>query len=77
MNEMINLRNDSVELTVADIETAELNITRYVQRSTYGVVHRRISMDDENYEQVVDKTKNSLMKQELRGLSNLCPFFDS
>ena len=34
-------------------------------------------MDAESYDQIIDKTKNILMKQELRGLSDLCPFFDS
>ena len=77
MNRMINVRNDYVELTVADVENAELDIARYVQRYTYGVAQRHMSMDAESYDQVVDKTKNTLMKQELRGLSNLCLFFDS
>ena len=73
-NEMIKLHNDSVKLTVADIETAELNIARYVQRSTYGVVHRKLSTDAKQYDQVVNKIKNSLIKQEIRGLFNLCSF---
>ena len=30
MNKMINMCNDPVELTVADLETAELDIARYV-----------------------------------------------
>ena len=71
------MHNDSVELTVANIETAVLDIARYVQRYTYDVAQRRMSMDAESYDQIIDKTKNTLMKQELRGLSNLCPFFDS
>ena len=74
---MIEMRNESVELSVADVENAEIDVARYVQRSTYGVVQRRMSMDAESYDHVTDRTKNSLMKNEMRGLSNLCPFFDS
>ena len=74
---MNKLRNDPVELTVADIETAELNITHMVQRDTYGAIHCELSTDAQKYKQVVNKMKNSLIKQELHGLCNLCPFFDS
>ena len=74
---MNKLRNNSVELTVADIETAELNITRFVQRDTYGAIHREIATDAQKYNQVVNKMKNSLIKKELHGLCNICPFFDS
>ena len=44
-NEMIKLRNDTVRLTVADIETAKVNIAWHVQHSTYGVVHRKLFTD--------------------------------
>ena len=74
---MINIRNDPVELTVADMENAEIDIGRYVQRYTYGAARCRISLDAESYDQINDNTKKTLMKQELRGLSDLCPFLDS
>ena len=71
------MRNNSVELTVADLENAKLDIGRYVQCYTYGEAHRQMSMDVENYDQIADKTKNTLIKQELHDLSNLYPYFDS
>ena len=76
-NKMIKLRNDSVKLTVADMESAEIDLARYVQRRTYGAAFRRMSMDAESYSQVIDATKNRLMQKELHGLADLCPFFDS
>jgi hypothetical protein len=76
-NKMIKLRNDSVKLTVADMESAEIDLARYVQRRAYGAAFRRMSMDAESYSQVIDATKNRLMQKELHGLADLCPFFDS
>ena len=56
---------------------AELCIARYVQRSTYGVIYRELSADAERYHQIISNLKNLQLKQELRSLSPLCPFFDS
>ena len=34
-------------------------------------------MDAESYDHITDRTKERLMKKEMHGLSNLCPFYDS
>ena len=59
---MNKLRNDPVQLTVANIEMAELNITRYVQRDKYGAIHRELSTDAQQYKQVVNKIKKLVDK---------------
>ena len=75
--EINTIRNDSLKLTVADIENVELCIAWYVQHSTYGVIYRELSADAERYHQIINKLKNLQLKQELKSLSTLCPFFDS
>ena len=57
---MITLRSDSVKLTVADMENAEVDIACYVQRYTYDAAHHRMPMDAESYDQVNHATKNLL-----------------
>ena len=73
---MIELRNDSVELTVADLESAEIDLARYVQRLAFGDAIRRMSLNAESYNQISDAAKNRLMHKELTGLAELCPFFN-
>ena len=74
---MIDMRNESMELSVTDVENAEIDIARYVQQSIYGALQRRMSLDAEICDHITNRMKDSLMKNEMRGLSNLCPFFDS
>jgi hypothetical protein len=76
-NQMIQIRNEPMKVSVADLENAELDIARYVQRRAYGSAIRHMSMDAESYAQISDTTKNKLMKKELHSLGDLCPFFDS
>ena len=51
--ELIKLRNNSLHLNVADVERAELCIARYVQRSAYGSIYRKLSADTEVYQKTL------------------------
>ena len=75
--ELMKLRNNSLHLNVADVESAEFCIACYVQRSTYGTIYRELSADAERYHQIISNLKSLQLKQELRSLSPLCPLFVS
>ena len=65
-------------LNVADIVRAEIALARHVQRSIFGRVYTKLSLDAEEYRKAVAKIKHTELKCEMiTNLANLKPFFDS
>ena len=66
-----------MHLIVADIERAKITLVRHIQRSVFGKVYTKLSLDAEKYVKAVSTIKNTQLKCEMIQLANLKPFFDS
>ena len=60
---MIIRRNAEMPLKAADIERAEITLTRHVQRSVFRCVCTQLSLDVEEYIKAVSKIKHTEMNR--------------
>ena len=61
---------------MADIKRAEVLIARNVQRSVFGKIYTKLSLDAEKYAKAVSQIRNTQLKHEMNKLANIKPFLD-
>ena len=76
-NKLIERRTPAIQLNIVDNERAEITLARHVQRSIFGKIYTKLSLDAEKYVKAVSQIKNNQRKREMIQLANLKPFLNS
>ena len=58
-NKLLEHRNGEISLNIADIERAEITLSQHVQRSVFGKIYTKLSLDAEKYVKAVSQIKNT------------------
>ena len=56
-NKLLERRIGEISLNVMDIERAEITLTRYIQKSVFGKIYTKLSLDAEKYAKESRKLK--------------------
>ena len=61
-NKLIERHTPAIQLNIVAVERAEITLARHVQRSIFGKIYTKLSLDAEKYVKAVSQIKNNQLK---------------